>query len=171
MKAARKDYEFGKKTDPTDTSLRLFISRYIRNNPMVTVDQKRDIGITVPDDIKTPTSNINSKISENELSSKVKTMAHLIHYNTVTYAGQNSKAKGEGVDEIEIFIAFTTADVKVPPPLSEFKYDGEVKRGLYTREFAPEQEGMRAWYYARLRIKGKKITFGPPSEPWSAIIP
>jgi hypothetical protein len=46
-----------------------------------------------------------------------------------------------------------------------------VKRGLYTREFAPELEGMRAWYYARLRIKGKTITFGPPSDFWGAIIP
>lgn len=171
LKKARKDYEFGKKDLAEDTSLRLFITRYIRNNPSVTFEQKRIIGITLPDDIPTPISDSNAKISGNELISKVRSMSHLIHYNTVNYAGQLTKAKGEGVDQIEVFIAFTAGDVKVAPPLSEFKYDGEVKRGLYTRKFDASQEGLRAWYYARLRIKGKTITFGPPSDIWGAIIP
>jgi hypothetical protein len=55
--------------------------------------------------------------------------------------------------------------------MKDFSYDGEVKRGHYTRVFDLSLENKRAWYYARVRIKGKKITFGPPSDFWEAIIP
>jgi hypothetical protein len=61
--------------------------------------------------------------------------------------------------------------MKIPTQVNNFKYDGEVKRGLYTRTFEPDKEGTRAWYYARLRIKGKSISFGPPSDIWGAVIP
>jgi hypothetical protein len=171
LKDSRKDYESGDKLNPADTSIRMFVNRHLRYDPLVTNDQKIAMGLIVPDDIPTPVSDSNSQISGNELVGKVRTMKHLIHFSTVTYAGQLSKAKGEGVDEIEVFIAFTDADVKTAPALSEFKYDGVVKRGLYTRNFDASQEGLHAWYYARLRIKGKNITFGPPSDVWGAIIP
>jgi hypothetical protein len=171
LKDARKDYESGDKLNPDDTSIRMFINRYIRFNPLVSNDQKVDMGLIVPDDINTPISDSNAKISGNELIGKVRTMKHLIHYNAVTRVGETTKAKGPGVDEIEVFIAFTDSDVNTPPPLKDFQYDGEVKRGLYTRTFTSDQEGMHAWYYSRLRIKGKKVSFGPPSDIWGSIIP
>jgi hypothetical protein len=168
---ARKSYESGDKQNPEDTSIRMFINRYIRFNPLVTNDQKIDMGLIVPDEAKTPVSDSNAKISSEQLIGCVKSMSHLIHKNTVTRAGEKSKAKGDGVDEIEIFVTTTEASVKDAPPLKDFQYDGEVKRGLYTRTFDISLEGKRAWYYSRLRIKGKKITFGPPSDPWNALIP
>jgi hypothetical protein len=171
LKDSRKDYESGDKLNPDDTSIRMFVNRHLRYEPLVSNDQKIAMGLIVPDDINTPISDSNAKISGNELVGKVRSMGHLKHYNTVNYAGQQTKAKGEGVDEIEVFIAITTADVKTPPDIKEFKYDGVVKRGLYTRTFDYTLEGMRAWYFARLRIKGKTITFGPPSDVWGSVIP
>jgi hypothetical protein len=171
LKDARKDYESGDKLNPADTSIRMFINRHMRYEPLVTNQQKIAMGLIVPDEIKTPTYDSNADISGNELASKVVRMKHLIHTSSVVYAISGSKAKGPGVDEIEVFLAITAADVLTPPALSEFKYDGVVKRGLYTRTFDASLEGKRAWYYARLRIKGKTITFGPPSDFWHAVIP
>ena len=167
---ARKSYESGDKLNPEDTSIRMFVNRYLRFSPLVTNDQRIDMGLIVPDESKTAVSDSNAKISGGQLIGCVKSMTHLIHKNSVTRVGETSKAKGAGVDEIEVFMVITAADVNDAPALKDFLYDGEVKRGLYTRTFDASLEGKRAWYYARLRIKGKKITFGPPSEIWSAII-
>jgi hypothetical protein len=171
LKDARKTYESGDKLNPEDTSIRMFVNRYIRFNPLVTNDQKVDMKLVVPDEINTPVSDSNAKISGNLLIGTVKSMSKLIHKNVVTHVGSKSMAKGEGVDEIEVYLAITDADVTVAPPMKDFSYDGEVKRGHYTRVFDLSLENKRAWYYARVRIKGKKITFGPPSDFWEAIIP
>jgi hypothetical protein len=170
MNEARKDYEFGDKKNPADTSLRIFINRNIRFNPHVTLDQKREMGLTIPDETKTPTSDFKSKISGTELEGSAKNISHLLQKSTVHTPGQKSKAKGEGVDAIEIFLCVTELSVKVAPELKDFQMVGEVSRGTYTHTFPPESEGKRAWYYVRLRIKGKVKTYGPPSAAWSAII-
>lgn len=170
MLASRKDYEFGIRETPTDTSLRIFITRYIRNNPLVSVEQKRTMGLTVPDETPTATSDINAKISGIVLSGSMKKVEHLIHTVAVVVPGQKSVAMGEGVDAIEIFIAITVGTQTTQPDLSTFVLDGEVKRGLYTHTFTANQVGMRAWYYVRKRIKGKTKTWGPPSLVWSEMI-
>jgi hypothetical protein len=170
MLEARKDYENGRKDDPEDTSLRLFIARYIRNNPRVTNQQKADMGLTVPDLINSPapgTGGVNVNV---EVSGVIKAMDHLMHRSLVTTPGVISKALGEGVDAIEVHIAYTDAGAKEPPPPTEFSLDGEVKRGNYVRQFAEEQEGMRIWYKARKRFKGKTKTYGPFCRAWSAVI-
>jgi hypothetical protein len=170
MMAARKDYEFGKKTDPADTSLRIFITRYIRNSPLVTVEQKRQMGLTVPDDTLTATSDFNAKISGVDLEGSAKSKSHLVQKSLVIVPGQKSKAKGEGVDAIEVFMAIAEASVKTAPAIKDFQLVGEVKRGVFTHTFLSEQEGMRAWYFVRRRIKGKVKTYGPPSVTWSKLI-
>ena len=170
MREARKDYEFGDKKNPADTSLRIFINRNIRFNPHVTLDQKREMGLTVPDEIKTPTSDYKLKISGIELEGSAKNISRLHQISSINTPGQKSKAKGEGVDAIEIFLCITEISVKVAPELKDFQLVGEVSRGTYAHTFPPESEGKRAWYYVRIRIKGKVKTYGSPSAAWSAII-
>ena len=167
---ARKDYESGHRDDPNDTSLRLFIARYIRNNPRVTGPQKLAMGLPVPDEVISPSTDTQSKSPGSELSGKVRQGEHLIQHSDVLIEGQISKALPEGVKCIQIFIAYTEAAVTVAPPKSAFVYDGEVKRGKYNRVFDEAQEGKRAWYYARMLFSGKIPTYGPPSPVWNAVI-
>ena len=168
---ARHEYESGHPDVPADTSLRIFISRYIRNNPYVTDEQKSDIGIKIPDTVISPNQEANVKLAEPELVGSIKGMEHLKHIIQINYKGKKKFAKEKGVAEISIFIAFTAADVKTAPPISAFKYDNEAARGRYVRVFTDDQEGMRAWYYVCRRYKGKMKTFGPPSVIWGSVIP
>ena len=170
MLEARDSYESGRPDDPNDTSLRLFIKRYVRYNPRVTNAQKQEMGLIVPDEVITQTSSEIATSEEAVLTGKVVSAQHLLHYNEVMVAGQQSRAKGEGVEEIQVFIAFTDADILIAPDLKEFAYDGTVSRGKYKRSFEPSQVGKKAWYYARLMIKGKTKTYGPPSEFWNGMV-
>jgi hypothetical protein len=170
LQEARKDYENGRPDDPDDTSLRLFISRYIRNNPRVTNQQKANMGLTVPDLVKTPAGGADGPNVEDEVTGVIKLMGHLKHISSVTTPGASSSGLGEGVEAIEVHIAFTASSVKEAPAAGEFVMDGEVKRGLYTRIFEESQESMRVWYKARKRFKGKTRTYGPFCAPWNALI-
>ena len=167
---ARKSYESGRRTQAHDTSLRLFIARYVRNNPQVTTEQKANLGLTIPDMIKTPHPGVDAASKSIGLLGAVKDIKHLMHRSSVTTPGAESRGLAYGVDGIEVHMAFTEATCKQSPPVSEFKFDGEVKYGLYARQFDVEQECLRAWYVARKRFKGKKKTYGPFSTPWSALI-
>jgi hypothetical protein len=167
MQKSRKDYEFGNRADNADTSLRIFTTRYIRNSPFVTEEQKRIIGILVPDLIKTPTTDTNVKITGIELVGAMKKTQHLIHTILVTTPGSESRALGDGVDGIEVFMAITESSQTTAPPLTQFQLVGEIKRGLYTHTFDVDKVGKLAWYYVRKRLKGKTTTYGPPSLIWS----
>lgn len=164
---ARQSYESGKMYDPTDTSIRLFISRYIRNNKLVTIEQKAAMGLTIPDEVKTPST---PPSEGNLLVGSVKSATHLAHHNEIGVPGQDSKAKEDYVENIHVFIAFTDASVKTAPDEKEFVYDGIVKYGVYDRNFAAEQEGKRAWYFAKVMSKGKGGSYGPPSSTWNGVI-
>ena len=170
MLKARASYESGHKDDPGDTSLRLFIKRYIRYNPRVTDAQKQEMGLLVPDEVISQTSPELAKSEEAGLLGKVASAQHLLQISEVTIPGQKSKAKGQGVEDIQVFIAFTDATTTTPPDIKDFAYDGVVLRGKYKRNFETSQVGKKAWYYARVMIKGKTRTYGPPSEFWSAVI-
>jgi hypothetical protein len=167
---ARKEYEFGFKDNANDTSLRLFISRYLRNNPLVTTQQKADMGLRVPDLIRTPSPDATSAGRNINVAGAIAAMKHLMQRSSVMIPGALHKGLDMGVDAIEVYLAITEASVKIAPDVREFTMDGEVKRGYYNREFDAEQEGMRAWYLARIRFKGRRKTFGPYSHPWSGLI-
>ena len=167
LKAARKAYESGDKTNPEDTSIRLFINRYLRNNVKVTVKQKADMGLTIPDELKVKASEI---ISSSKMVGSVTVARHLFQRSTITVPGRKSKAKSPGIESLVVFIAFTDAQTHVEPEITKFSFDGTVKRGLYDRTFDPEQEGLRAWYFVRALKKGRVQKYEPPSKMWSAVI-
>ena len=170
MVETRKDYESGTRKDATDTSLRLFIKRYIINNPLVTSEMKVLLGLTVPDDIKTERTGVHGFHPGNDLSGKVRSADHLVHWLKITIPSQKSKAKPPSVKDIQIFMALTELSVTVAPALSAFGYIGVVQGGLFTQIFDITQEGKRAWYYARFMYKGKMVTYGPPCTIWNAIV-
>jgi hypothetical protein len=170
MLDARKDYENGRPDDPADTSLRLFIKRYIRNNPRVTNQQKADMGLNIPDMVKSPAQGASGPNVLDEVTGVIKFMDHLKHISSITTPGLKTKGMIEGVEAIEVHVAFTKSDVTDAPAASEFRLDGEAKRGLYPRKFEEEQEGMRIWYKARKRFRGKTRTYGPFCVVWSALI-
>ena len=165
MKAARKSYESGDKNNLADTSLRLFIRRYIANNKNVTAQQKKACRLTVPDTIITQSSNIAARTTEPQLT--LKKQAHLIHQLEVKYPGTKSKAKADGVKDIFIYMIVQAANLAIPS-LDEFKYVGDVKRGNYTSHFTDTQEGLKAYYY--IREKSTKGVLGNPSMVIGVIV-
>jgi hypothetical protein len=167
---SRKDYESGDKKNTADTSIRIFVNRYIRYNPLVTTKQKIDMGLIVADEVKTPTQEAEERKGSSETVGSIKGIKHLMHLNEVLTIGVKSRAKGKGVDAIEVHMVLKPATQKDAPPTNEFVLDGEVARGLYPRYFDPTEEGLRAWYISRKRFKGKKKTYGPFSKPWSGLI-
>ncbi len=169
-KDACRSYESGNKNNPQDTSLRFYINRYIRYNPLVTNDQKVEMGLRVPDTIKTPSPGFTASGLDPSVLGAVKAMHHLIQTSQVITPGANHRGLDKGVEAIEIYLYVAETTAKVAPPIRDFDLVGEVKNGWYTHRFDPEQEGMRAWYIARKRFKGRKRTFGPFSEPWSGLI-
>ncbi|MEI8204803.1 MAG: hypothetical protein WCH34_17420 [Bacteroidota bacterium] len=168
--SARKDYESGNKNNPDDTSLRIFISRYIRFNKNVTVKQKEKMGLTIPKATRSKTLVVDENQLAGNLSGRViKNMNHC-HVSEIGVPGRKSKALEEGVKSIQVFIAFTPPDVKVAPPIKEFNYDGVADVGKHIHIFEADMGLTRVWYYARREFKEKKNTYGPPSIPWSALI-
>ena len=167
---ARQEYESGDPTKPSDTSIRIFITRYIRNNPLVTNKQKVDMGIVIPDEIKTITTDTNAKVTGIEMKGAVSVVRHLSHTITIDYAGTKSKKKPKGAKEVQIFIGYGDALGKNPPDIKTFAYDGVVTAGKYTKSFDAAQEGLRAYYYVRIVVKGRKPVYGTPSVIWSAVI-
>jgi len=167
---ARKSYESGNAEDPTDTSIRLFIARYIRNNPKVTNQQKAAMGLTVADDSKSPSPGVEASNALREVVGNMGPINHLLHRSNISTPGVESKAKGDGVDAIEIWIAITEATVTECPGLKEFMFVGEASRGIYTHQFEMPLLGKKAWYIARKRFTGKKKTWGPFCLPWYGLI-
>ena len=167
---ARKDYEFGDRKNKEETSLRLFITRNIRNNVLVTDLEKEEMGLLVPDDILTAPTGVDGLKIANILSGKVRDAAKTVQLSEIQINGQKSRAKPEDVKDIQIFIAITESSVKTAPDVEAFAYDGVTKGGLYKRTFLLAQEGKRAWYYARFMYKGKLAKYGQPSGIWSEII-
>ena len=170
MIAARKSYESGNKENPLDTSLRLFITRYVRNNVLVTDEQKSKCGLTVPKGHATPTNpDTVEAVKEAVMVVSIKESKHLTHILKITQ-DKKSVAKGKDVLENSIYLALTAGSVMVAPDISAFAYDGAVSRGLYTRTFDPSLEGQRAWYITRKKYKGKSKKIGTPSVAASGLI-
>lgn len=166
---ARKSYESGDTNNPQDTSIRLFYKRYIVNNRYVTNAQKEDIGTTVPKSTSVaPVSSTAKTIASPELTPVVKRYARLEHTIQAVEPGTKSYALPKGIDSYDVFLVVTELSVTVPPAVSAYTYVGQIKRGFYTQTFDEAQEGKRAWYIIRIKIKGvyKKTT-----APISAIIP
>jgi hypothetical protein len=128
------------------------------------------MGLTITNDFKLPSAEATAGSREMDVAGSVISIGHLYHKSSVRNPGSKSRAKGKGISEIEVFIAYTDAKVLTPPPVSEFVSDGYVYRGVYVRIFNEEQVGLCAWYYARKVIRRKKIIYGPPSEAWSGVI-
>ena len=165
LKAARKSYESGDKNNIADTSLRLFVKRYIANNKNVTAQQKKACRLTVPDTVITQNNNVAERITEPQLT--LKKQLHLIHQLEVKYPGSTSKAKADGVKDILMYMIVQAANLSVPA-LSAFQYVGDVKRGIYTSHFADTQEGLKAYYY--VREKSTKGELGNPSMVIGVVI-
>jgi len=168
---ARHEYESGAPENPLDTSLRIFIGRYLRKNKLVTKKQREELGITIADTIKSPVTDTNAKLSGIELNGNIKVYKHLIHQSEVKTPGKGSRAKGEGVLEIEVWICIVDDPKNLTPPDEKlYVYAGKVNAGIYTHTFIEDQVACRAWYRVRKIIKGKQKTFGPFSAPWSGVI-
>ena len=170
MKAARKSYESGDKENLDDTSIRIWITRYVRNNKHVTDEQKSQCRLTVPKTTVTQTNPDTVQAAETaEMVVSIKDNKHLLHVLKVTQ-DKKSVAKGKDLLEISVYIAFTESAKLTAPDTSAFAYDGAVSRGLYKREFDSTQEGLRAWYIVRKKYKGKAKKLGTPSKAANAIV-
>ncbi len=168
---ARHSYESGDVNNFDDTSLRLFINRYIRFNTKVSAGQKADIGITIAGEQKKPAPGVDGANVIREVAGQLMKNEHLFQLSLVNTPGVKSLAKGTGVDAIEIYLAYTApATVIVPPAANDYVQDGESKGGYYKRQFVEGQEELKAWYKARKRFKGRTKTWGPFSKPWNGTI-
>jgi hypothetical protein len=170
MLDARKSYEYGRRFNAGDTSLRIFISRYLRNNPLVTNSQKAAMGLTVPDNVKSQTTIHTPGVTSTDFQGTVKYGTHLTHHNEIWVPDHESKAKAKGINSIQVYIAIKETFDKTPPDLKEFVFTGTVKRGKYAHVFDSSQEGMRAWYFVRLLLNGQQHVEGSPSTFWHSVI-
>ena len=167
---ARASYESSDKADVGDCSIRVYYNRYIKNNQFVSNEQRINMGLPVFDKIKTPTPPAGEKVVNEELSGAIESIFHLKIVSSIVTPKSKSKGKEEGVDAIEVWIAFTDADVKECPNFDSFKIAGEAQRGTCTLSFTPDKEGKRCWIIARKRFKGKTKTYGHFSSPWSSVV-
>ena len=170
LKDARRDYERGLSSEYQRYGFAPYIAEFIRYNPKVKAEQKRDMRLTVEGDLALPSAEATANSDEMQVTGSVVLIKHLLHKSSVRTIGSTKKGKGKGIADIEIFIAFTEAKVMVAPPIKEFVFDGDVNYGSYVKQFTDEQEGMRCWYYARKVIRRGKRILGPPSAPWSGLI-
>ncbi len=170
LRDARTSYESGIKRDINDTSIRMFISRYIRNNPKVTHDEKVDMGIVLRDSLveASPTA-VRTKFG-NDLAGHVRSADYLVHILQVDIKGQTSRARPAGVKFIQIFMHIAEASVTVAPDPTIFASIGFAKRGLLKHDFTEVDEGKKAWYYACYLYDGKQASYGPRSPIWNALI-
>ena len=164
---ARQSYESGDVKNPADTSIRIFTNRYLRYNPLVTEEQKLAMRLILPDPTKSPApveTPVNILI---QVTGQVVDNAHLHQRSSVTTPGVDYRGLGDGIEAIEVYIAFMPADSKDAPGEKDYVWDGEVTNGYYKRDFAENQEGMIVYYKARKILKGKPKKFGPFCKPWS----
>ena len=151
LQKARQSYESGDKNNPADTSIRLFIKRYIANNVKVTPQQKKAMGITVEATTHSLAANPTERtININTLPQlNLKKQGHLEQVIEITYPGTKSKKKPKGVKEVMFYILVQAAGLAAPTDPSTFTYVGDMKRGLFKTEFTAAQEGMKAYYCMR----------------------
>jgi uncharacterized protein YfaT (DUF1175 family) len=90
-----KSYEFGKQKFASDNSLRIFISRYLRNNPLVSNQQKAEMGLTVPDTMKSPTTESTPGVLGIEFQGNVAYATHLVHHNKIWIPGHENRANAK----------------------------------------------------------------------------
>ncbi|HEX7415176.1 MAG TPA: hypothetical protein VF411_14115 [Bacteroidia bacterium] len=157
LMAARKAYESGSPESENDTSLRLFIKRYITHNKRVTPVHKSKCGLTVPGEATKADADISKHLEVPQL--KLKNMGHLVHLIEAKYPGTESKAKRKGVKEILMYMALQDANLTTTPAEDSFKYVGDIVRGTFVSRFTAEQEkkNLRAFYMTREKSTTRKL--------------
>jgi len=158
LKLARHSYISGDKDNPADTSIRLFIKRYIANNIHVNGTQKKAMRLTVVDEVKTAAVDPSGRILNTYISTKKQ--SHLVIEVEVNYPGTKSKKKQKGIKEVMLYMLVQAASVTtIPDPeTTTYKYIGDMKRGVFTSHFTLSQEGMAALYV--MRTKNTKGVLG-----------
>jgi hypothetical protein len=158
LKLARQSYISGDKNNPADTSIRLFIKRYLANNIHVTGTHKKAMRLTVADEVKTPAIDPSGRVLNTYISRKKQ--SNLVIEVEVNYPGTKSKAKQKGIKEVMLFMLVQAANLTtIPDPVSTtYAYIGDMKRGVFTSHFTLAQEGMAALFV--MRTKNTKGVLG-----------
>ncbi|HEX7412791.1 MAG TPA: hypothetical protein VF411_02010 [Bacteroidia bacterium] len=157
-KGARKAYESGNVNNSEDTSLRIFIRRYITHNKRVTSTQKKAMRLTVPDMVRTAAADPGAKVLGSYLA--LRKQIHLSIQIEVIYPETKSKAKRKGIKEVMVFMGVQDAGIKTTPAPETLLYAGDMSYGIYTATFLFAQEGMKAFFAIREKnSKGKLGNF------------
>lgn len=132
----------------------------VRNNPMVTNEQRADLGITIPTTVPTP---IPAPTSFPVLGFRSATpLQHLL--NWTDSAAPSGKAKPYGVIGVEVYRTIGLAPA-VDPSVAVF--DGIKTKSPFFESFASGQVGQVCTYFARYTTRS-----GPQGTaqvgPWSA---
>jgi hypothetical protein len=147
LKEARQTYESGDIKNADDTSLRLFIKRYIRYNKRVSDQQKKACRLTVSDTVLTAASDPGT--SDRVIQVELIEQSHGVHKIGVYYSGTKSRAKPKGIKDILVYMAVQATNISATPDVSAFQYVGDMKRASYIAHFTLSQEGMKAFYFVR----------------------
>ncbi len=159
MLAARKTYESGDKENPADTSLRLFIARYIAKSVKVTTIQKAAMRLTDgTTTTHTPAPLPGAKLIPTHLA--LKKQIHLSIQIEVIYAGTISKAKQKGVKNVCLYMLVQAANLTTIPDPNNTNYAhiGNMKRGTFIQPFTLAQENEAALF--TMREESTKGVFG-----------
>jgi hypothetical protein len=158
LKTSRQSYISGDPKNPADTSIRLFVKRYIANNIHVTPGQKKAMRLTVVDVVKTPAVDPSGRVLRTSIS--VKKQSNLVIEVEVNYPGTKSRAKQKGVKEVMLYMLVQAASVTTTPDpvTTTYAYIGDMKRGVFIAHFTLTQEGMAALFV--MRTKSTKGALG-----------
>jgi len=113
-------------------------------------------GTALQDTVGTPSADIGTK----EPQINITDIGHLFHKLTFTNPdAPGSKAKPDGIKDIQIYYALTPADAP-EPALSAYQYHGDFTRGHAIINFTAAEVKKVAWYIARYEsTKGEKGSF------------
>ncbi len=92
---------------------------------------------------------------------------HLAHELLVTSKNKKGRGKEKGVAQILVYVTYTEITAAYPS-FKDFKYIGDVFRGLLLISHKDENKGKMAWYTAR--VKNSRGVLGSICDFVSAIV-
>jgi hypothetical protein len=143
-------------------AVRDFVNENLRYNRTVTDEDRVNLGLTVPDEIHTPSHEPDTMPVVVTIDSSV-IMRITLHYRD---SHRVSRGKPRGMHGVEIRWCILAAS---PSTTAELIYSEFSTRSSHTFVFEENMRGKTVWF--RLRWENNRGQKGPWSELYSAIIP
>jgi len=140
------------------------VTNFVQGYPKTTNADRAEMGITVRDALPSPAPAPTSRpLALIDGRQRLTHQLRLVDESTLTSGrgGRARRAKPQGVQRAEVFVALTAPGAPAPANPSEYRYIGSVTRGETTLRFEPGNGGMQAHYLSRW------VSTSGAAGPWS----